>query len=731
MNRRTFLTGTATSVAIGRRRLLRAAASAPVITAAGLTTPSTAEAAPLPLTPPDSVDYEDVGDSIIQASAPTIANVRLKLGPDGVYTFEMPRLEQGTGIATALAMMIAEEAGVTLDKVKVHSADAQPNLEAGQITGGSCTLRAFDPYIKEMVLRARAAAGLPPQAGAPADPAQYQVIGKRYRKLDARDIVTGKKRFTMDQDVPGAVPTMCRMPSQIRGTVVSVNNLEAVRKMPGVLDVVVVPAGGFVVKIPPAVAVMAETFGQAYDACRALDITWGDGNMRGQSDATIQAQLKAAIAPLVDSPPGTMTVEGEFEWPAATACPLEVECAIADVRPGSAEIWAGLQSPIITLQSTAAELSLPESSVTVHCIPSGGSFGRRLFWDPVQVAAQVSRLTGRICKLMYHRSDDIRHTRLRPPQYHKIRAALNPPTPLTPGNVLSYQQHIGIVRLDARHGFGNKGSAVPAGTPPDAIQTPVNQEYEEAFFDTMVSSPYNFGANDKAIYPVALEMNTVSYRSVHIMPARTCEEIIVDEIAAALHRDPVDFRLEFLRLPRAKAVLQRVAGAAQWGKAMAPGFAQGVGVHMESRSFSAAIVELDARDPLNCKVTRVTLAIDVGKPVNPSGIEQQCHGGIAEAISLVLKTGLTIRDGGVLEGSYNQYTFARMADFPKAVEIIIMPNVGDPIAGMGEVAMSAPAGAIANAYARATRIKPRKFPLNARPAFTPTPPGQLPVPPTV
>jgi isoquinoline 1-oxidoreductase beta subunit len=47
---------------------------------------------------------------------------------------------------------------------------------------------------------------------------------------------------------------------------------------------------------------------------------------------------------------------------------------------------------------------------------------------------------------------------------------------------------------------------------------------------------------------------------------------------------------------------------------------------------------------------------------------------------------------------------------------------------MGEGAMSAPAGAIANAYARATGIKPRNFPLNARPTFTPTPPGQLPPP---
>jgi isoquinoline 1-oxidoreductase beta subunit len=715
---------------ISRRGVLGFAASAPVVTAAtGLAlAPSKAEAAPLPLTPPDSVDVEDVGDSIIQAAAPTMPLVRLSLDAAGVYTLEMPRLEQGTGIATALAQMIAEEAGVPLAQVKVNSADAQPNLEANQITGGSCTLRAFEPFIPLLVTQARAARGLPPQSGAPKDPASYQLIGKRIGKLDARDIVTGRKKFTMDLDVPGAVPTMCRMPSQIRGKVLSVNNRVAVAAMPGVIDIVVIPSGGTFVKFPPGVAVLAETFGQAYDACRALDITWGDGNMKGQSDATILAAMKAALPPLVTAPTGTISIDAEFTWPAATACPLEVECAIADVKPDRAEIWAGLQSPIVTLQATAADLGLPESALKVHCIPSGGAFGRRLFWDPVQVAAQVSKLSGRIVKLMYHRTDDIRHTRLRPPQVHRVRATLNPTTILGPGNVLSFQQQIGIVRLDARHGYGNKATATPAGTPSDAIQTPANEQYEQAFFKTMVASPYNFGVYSKTLHPLALEMNTVSYRSVHIMPARTAEEIMVDEIAKALGRDPLDFRLEFLRLPRAKAVLQRVAGAAQWGKAMPAGFAQGVGVHQESRSFSACIVELDCRDPSQCKVTRATLAIDVGKPVNPSGIEQQSLGGIAEAISLVLKTGLTIRDGGVLEGSYNQYTFAKMRDFPKDVQIIVMPNVGDPIAGMGEVAMSAPAGAIANAYARGTGRKPRNFPLNARAAFTPTPPGQLPPP---
>src|SRR5437867_12954929 len=130
MNRRTFLPGTAAAGPITRVWLLRAGSSAPVIAAAGLATPSTAEAAPLPLTPQDSVDYEDVGDSIIQASAPTIVNVRHTLGADGGNTFEMPRLEHRTGLYTALAMVVAEDAGLTRDKVKHHVADAQPDLEA-------------------------------------------------------------------------------------------------------------------------------------------------------------------------------------------------------------------------------------------------------------------------------------------------------------------------------------------------------------------------------------------------------------------------------------------------------------------------------------------------------------------------------------------------------------------------------------------------------------------------
>ncbi len=376
----------------------------------------------------------------------------------------------------------------------------------------------------------------------------------------------------------------------------------------------------------------------------------------------------------------------------------------------------------MTQQSIAIDLGLPVDRVKVHVVPSGGSFGRRLFWDPVQVASQVSKLTGQVCKLMYHRTDDCRQTRLRPPQYHKVRATI------LLGQVISYEQRVAAVRLDARHGYGEIVTASGGALPPIVQQTVGNLGYEEFFFKTMVSSPYNFGVGTKLLTPVALGMNTVSYRSVHIQPARTVEEIMVDEIAKKMNQDPVAFRLSYLRLPRARAVLQAAATAANWGKAMPAGFAQGVAVHQETRSFTACVVEIDARDPANAKVVKATIAIDVGKPLNPSGIEAQIQGGLSESIALVLNAGLTIKDGLPLESSYANYRFTKMKDFPKSVQVIIMPNKGDPIGGLGEVGLSANSGAIANAYARATGIKPRKFPLNAQPAFTPTPPGKLPDP---
>lgn len=763
--------------ALSRRRWLVYAVSGPVATvgagfAANLAAVGPAEAA-LPLTPPDTVDYYDLGDAVLQTSLPTMPLVRLTVGSDGRVKLQLPRMESGQGIDTAAGMMVAEELHVSLDQVDVTLSDARPELVFNQLTGGSTNVRVLDASLPVMAaslrLRLIAAAAqtwgvssgsctarggfvhdgqgrtlsyasltalaavLPVPAGVlPRPVAQNTVVGQRLGRIDARAIVTGQKRFTLDQNVPGAMPTMVRRPPTILGTVVSVNNLAAVQAMPGVVAVVVIPPGGNITPTPPGVAVMAETFGQAWTAVNALDVTWGRGTVDGESNATIHTKLKNSVLPFALPPLGAFTVEGEFEMAPLCHAPLESDCAIADVRRDAAgrvvgaEIWAGLQSPIVTQQDMALTLGLPLDAVKVHVISSGGSFGRRLFWDPVQQAVQVSRLTGRPCKLLYHRADDMRHGRGRPQQYHRARATL------LLGQVTAFEHRIASPRLDTRHGFGELLTAAAASAPATVQQSLGNLAVEEALFKTMVSAPYNFGVNTRVLQPHPLAMNTGSYRSVHIQPTRMVEEILVDEIAKALRQDAVAFRLAHLRQERARAVLRTVAQAAGWGKAMPAGFGQGIAVHTETRSFVACCVEVDGRAQVAntgpAVVTRATIAIDVGKVINPSGVEAQLEGALAESISIVLMAGLHVQNGLPLESSYSQYHYGRLKHYPKDVRVIVMPNQGEPIGGLGEVGMAACSGAIANAWARATGQKPRKFPLYFPIDFTPVPPGRLPNP---
>ena len=100
-----------------------------------------------------------------------------------------------------------------------------------------------------------------------------------------------------------------------------------------------------------------------------------------------------------------------------------------------------------------------------------------------------------------------------------------------------------------------------------------------------------------------------------------------------------------------------------------------------------------------------------------------------ELVELGTVSNDTAGDEGLpLEGSYSQYHFGRMKNYPKDVTTIVMPANGQPIGGLGEVGLSASSGAIANAWARATGRKPRSFPLNFPIDFTPFPPGKLPDP---
>ncbi|MDO0930525.1 molybdopterin-dependent oxidoreductase [Streptomyces sp. DG2A-72] len=117
---------------------------------------------------------------------------------------------------------------------------------------------------------------------------------------------------------------------------------------------------------------------------------------------------------------------------------------------------------------------------------------------------------------------------------------------------------------------------------------------------------------------------------------------------------------------------------------------------------------------------RAVIAVDVGRPINPRGIEAQMVGGLTDAISTTLTAGLHIDKGLPLEGSYSQFHYARQRNSPTDVQVIVMPAHGEP-GGAGELGVPAAVGAIANAYARATGTRPRSFPVDFPVDFEPFP----------
>src|SRR3546814_3530487 len=128
---------------------------------------------------------------------------------------------------------------------------------------------------------------------------------------------------------------------------------------------------------------------------------------------------------------------------------MDTNSAIADVRDGKARIWSGLKSPIVAQQAIARELGLKDSDGEVNVVQSGGSFGRRLFYDAALEAAKISKAMGVPVKLMWHRADDARAGRAHQMATSRVRAAL------VGKEVVALQQSHTSVETDFRHGLGD------------------------------------------------------------------------------------------------------------------------------------------------------------------------------------------------------------------------------------------------------------------------------------
>ncbi|MFF0339994.1 molybdopterin cofactor-binding domain-containing protein [Kribbella sp. NPDC004875] len=733
---------------LGRRRVLGYLIAAPTL-AVGVSwivndsDPRPADAAVPSLAQPE--DVFDLGDLQNLAAAPTSGLITVELRTDGTAYFAVPRAEVGQGITTAFAMIVAEELDLPIEKVEIGLADARPELLMNQLTGGSNSMRSMYVPVRTAAAITRrrlvevaalqwdvavdkvtAAAGVLTgpngltatygslakaaavtktlKVAAELKPASdFKVLGKPHSRVDAHDIVTGRKQFAMDLRVPGAKPTMVARPPTINGTLRSINNLAALRALPGITDVVGITHG---------VAIRGETFGQCIDAIQKVDATWGPGTVDSESDATVLAKLRAAQLPMAVPPLLSKTIDAEFVFAFASNSPLEPDCAIADVRPGSAEIWASLKVPIVAQEDIAKQLGLPIDAVKVHVVQGGGSFGRHLFHDVAAEAAEISQKMGKPVKLSWSRTDNFRQGRTHPMSTSRVRVNY------LAGNVLTYEQRHTSVQTDFGHGLGEMITAFAADLPVGG-----NLSFAETIFELTQSSPYNFGVTTQLLNEVPLKFNTGSMRNIYSPNVVCAEELIVDQLAAKLGQDPVRFRRNFLKDQRLLAVLNKAAEVGHWGKTMPKGMAQGVGVHSEYRAAVATLVEIDCRpETVNRpvegegvtgpRVTKAVIVVDPGFCINPRGLEAQMIGGLQDAIALALTSSLHIKNGIPLEGSWDNYFYTREWNSPLDVEVVIMPNTSESPGGAGELAVAPAFAAVACAYARATGTLPTYFPIN-------------------
>jgi isoquinoline 1-oxidoreductase beta subunit len=186
-------------------------------------------------------------------------------------------------------------------------------------------------------------------------------------------------------------------------------------------------------------------------------------------------------------------------------------------------------------------------------------------------------------------------------------------------------------------------------------------------------------------------------------------ESFIDELAALAQRDPLEFRTSMLGGDaRLRAVLERAAQRAGWGRALPPGRGRGIAC-MESYGSRVALVAEVEVAAARLFVRRVACAVDCGQVVNPGIVEQQMHSGIVFGLSAALTGEVTFERGAVVQSNYHDYPILRFDEMPR-IDVDIIASDDAP-GGCGEPSTPLIAPAVGNAIFAATGERVRRLPI--------------------
>ena len=664
----------------------------------------------------------------------------VRIAPDSTVTVLIKHLDMGQGVTTGLTTLVAEELDADWSQMRAAfaPADAQlyNNLLFGPVqgTGGSTSvansweqLRKAGAAARQMLVAAaaekwgvpadsitvdkgtltsgshsgsfgefaEAAAKLPvPAEVTLKDPKDFKLIGTRLPRLDSADKTDGKAVYALDVRRPGMLTAVLRRPDRFGATLKSFD-ATAAKKVPGVVDVVAVPAG---------VAVLASNTWAAIQGRDALaDIVWDEAEAETRGTAELMdAYKKLATTPgkpaarRGDAAKGlsgaAKVIEAEFEFPYLAHAPMEPLNCVVEKTADGVTIHTGSQFQTIEQAVTAGIMGIKPEQVKIETIWAGGSFGRRANppADYVAEAASILKaIDGRApVHLVWTREDDIKGGFYRPMFYHKVRAGLT-----ADGKIAGWEQQI-------------VGQSFMAGTPFEAFA--IKEGVDGTSVEGAADTNYDIGNFAVDLHTTSSKVPTLWWRSVGHTHTAQVVEVVIDELAHAAGRDPVEFRLELLKdKPRHTAVLKLLAEKASWGPKAGQGKGRGLALHESFNTVVGSVIDVSIVDG-KVKVDKVVCAVDCGIAVNPDVIAAQVEGGVGFGLGAALHDEITMDKGVVEQSNFDGYIPLRMSEMPK-VEVHILPSANAPT-GIGEPGVPGVAPALSNAIFDATGQRLRSLP---------------------
>jgi isoquinoline 1-oxidoreductase beta subunit len=650
--------------------------------------------------------------------------------------------EMGQGIWTGLTMLIAEELDADWSKIRVeHSpASAADYGLAGfggmQITGGSTsTWMEFDRYrqaggaARLMLVQAAAkrfdvapstirtesgvviagehrvtygdladdAGKLPvpdPASIIFKQPKDWKVIGKPTKRLDTPEKITGRAKFGMDVQFEGLMTAMVARPPVLGGHVKSFEGAGALA-IPGVHKVVQVPTG---------VAVIADHYWAAKLGRDALKVDWDLGPNAGLDSQTLLESFRklagtpGASASKSGDAAGALskaakTIDVEYSVPYLAHAPMEPLNCTVSITKDKCEIWTGTQFQTLDQMIAGKITGLKPEQVQIHTEFLGGGFGRRAnpTSDFVAEAVEVAKAAGGPVKTVWSREDDIRGGYYRSAFLHQARIGLD-----ANGMPMAWKHSM-------------VGQSIMDGTAFAA--TMVKDGVDKTSVEGVADSPYLEGmANHQVeLHSPRTGITVLWLRSVGHTHTAFVMESLIDELAEAAGKDPVDYRRTLLKShPRHLGVLNLAVEKANWSAPLPDGHALGVAVHESFGSYVAQVVEV-SQDNLKVRVHRVVCAVDCGIAVNPMSIAAQMESAITFGLGFTLHSKLTFKNGQVEQSNYHDYQVLRLNEMP-VVEVHIVPSTDKP-GGIGEAGVPPTAPAVANAVFALTGQRLRELPL--------------------